>query len=392
MSDINIDESTPAVIEWQSGDATLSLIDPDPKYASITFTTRFNANTSFFELSIPIKVKNTRLKDDKDGDNSVSALILRICSSAVNTLSFATTTKPPDAIQKKLESRTTRLDFELNQTFNTLVPKNADEPLIPARVQSRIVLDAIRQISNTTTLSVYIQDDVLSNSQLQSIRDACGQSCSKSVRSDDYDLSSLYGSDGAKAIHLSPQTAQLPPSYNEIGSPPPSAPINPLKRRRQDYSAEHSHVTTEVQAMLGKMEARMLAKMEERLKGLETEKQIPRQDLNKRIEELENENQRLKESMEERIKGLEKENRHLREGIDKLRALFENQNDDIDRVGEQTSENTAELVTIDDELTHVRHDVDELVVKTDSLERGDLVEMVKNDVLEYIRIRLWGND
>ncbi|KAL6924093.1 hypothetical protein ACHAPO_011342 [Fusarium lateritium] len=392
MSNINIDKSTPAVIEWKSSDATRFLIEPDPKYASITFTTRFDATTSFFELSIPIKIKNTRLKDDKDGDNGVSALLMRICSSAVNTLSFTSTTEAPDIIQKKLTSRTTRLDFELNQNFDTLVPKNADESLVPARVQSRIVLDAIRQISNTTTLSVYIQDGVLSNSQLQSISDACGQNCSKSVRSDDYDLSSLYGGDGAKIIHLSAQTGQLPPSYNEIGSPPPSAPINPLKRRRQDSGAERSDATTELQAILGKMEARMLAKMEERLKGLETLKQTPREDLNKRIEELENENQRLKESMEERIKGLENENRHLREGIVKLRALFENQTDDIDRVGEQTSENTAELVTIDDELTHVRHDVDELVVKTDSLERGDLVEMVKNDVLEYIRIRLWGND
>lgn len=136
----------------------------------------------------------------------------------------------------------------------------------------------------------------------------------------------------------------------------------------------------------------MLAKMEERLKGLDHEKENSRESLAKRIEELENENRRLKESMEERVKGLESENQHLREGIDKLRALLENQSDDIDRVGEQTSENTAELVTIDDELTHVRHDVDELVVKTDSLERGDLVEMVKSDVLEYIRIRLWGND
>jgi hypothetical protein len=392
MPSINIDKSTPAVIEWQCGDATCSLIEPDPKYASITITTRFDTTTSFFELSIPIKIKHTRLKDDKEGDNSVSALCLRICSSAINTLSFVSITTAPDAIQKKLTSHTTRLDFHMNRHVDVLVPKNADEPLVPARGQSGIVLDAIRQISNTTTLSVYIRDDILSNTLLQTISDACSQDCSKSVRSDDHDFSSLYGGNGAKVIHLSAQTGQLPPSYNEIGSPFPSAHINPLKRRRQDSQAERSDAPTELQALLGKMEARMLAKMEERVKGLETEKQTSREGLNKRIEELENENQRLKESMEERIKGLESENRHLRESIHKLRALFENQSDDIDRVGEQTSENTAELVTIDDELTHVRHDVDELVVKTDSLERGDLVEMVKNDVLEYIRIRLWGND
>lgn len=392
MSNININKSTPAVIEWPSGDTTHLLVEPDPKYASITFTTRFDATTSFFELSIPIKIKHTKIKDDKEGDNSVSALLLRICSSTVDTLSFASSTKAPNAVQKKLASRTTRLDFQLDRTVDALVPKNAHEPLIPARGQSGLVLDAIRQISNTTTLSVYIQDTILSDTQLQSISDACGQVCSKPVCRDDHRFSSLYGGNGAKFIRLSAETGQLPPSYNKIGSPPPSAPINPLKRRRQDSEAERSDAATELQALLGKMEARMLAKMEERLKGLDHEKHNSRESLIKRIEELENENRRLKESMEERVKGLESENQHLREGIDKLRALLENQSDDIDRVGEQTSENTAELVTIDDELTHVRHDVDELVVKTDSLERGDLVEMVKSDVLEYIRIRLWGND
>jgi FtsZ-binding cell division protein ZapB len=391
MSDINIDKSTPAVIEWQWGDATRSLIEPDPKYANITLTTRFDTTCSFFELSIPIKIKHTRLKDDKEGDG-VSALFLRICPSTVKTFSFASTTTAPNAIQKKLTSRTTRLDFRLDRHVDILVPKNSDEPLIPARGQSGIVLDAIRQVSNTTILSVYVADAILSDPQLQSISDACNHGSFKSLRSDERDLSSLYGGKGAKVVHLSAQTGQLPPPYNEIGSPPPSAPINQLKRRRQDSETECGGATTELQAMLGKMEARMLAKMEERLKGLQPEKETSTEGLNKRIEELENENQRLKESMEERIKGLENENRHLREGIDKLRALLENQSDDVDRVGEQTSENTAELVTIGDELTHVRHDVDELVVKVDSLERGDLVEIVKSDVLEYIRVRLWGND
>ncbi|RGP69271.1 hypothetical protein FLONG3_7907 [Fusarium longipes] len=391
MSDLNIDKSTPAVIEWPWGDATRSLIEPDPKYADITLTTRFGTTCSFFELSIPIKIKHTRLKDDKDGDSSVSAVFLRIYSSAVKGLSFSSTTAP-EIIQKKLTSHTTRLDFQLDEVVDIIVPQNADEPLIPARGQSGIVLDAIRQISNTTVLSVYIQDAILSGAQMQQISDACSQGCSKSALSDEHDLSSLYGGRGAKFVRLSAQTGQLPPPYHEIASPPPSAPINKLKRRRCDSEVDRAGAATELEAILGKMEARMLAKMEQRLKGMETETQISRDALNKRIEELENENQRLKESTDERIKGLESENRLLREGIDKLRALLQNQGDDIDRVGEQTSENTAELVTIDDELTHVRHDVDELVVKTDSLERGELVEIVKSDVLEYIRIRLWGND
>ncbi|KAF4450033.1 hypothetical protein F53441_6817 [Fusarium austroafricanum] len=379
MPDIDIHKSTPAVIEWQSDDASHSLIEPDPKFGNITFTTSFDTACSFFELSVPIKIKHTRLKDDKDGDQSISALIIRINAAAVNTLSFASTTTAPDLIQKKLTSRAsrlTRLDFRLGRNLDVLVPKNAEEPLVPARVHSGNVLDAIRQLSNSTSLSVYIQDAVLSVEELQTISSACSQGLVKAGGSDRHDLKSLYGGKGAKVVRLSAQTGQLPPPYNEITSPPPSAQSPPTyqrKRRRQDSEPEVGDATTKPSAVLGKEEG-ILLKIEDRLKRLEDE------------------NRRLREDTDERIKGLESENQRLRETIDKLLALVENRSDDIDHIGEQTSENAADLVTMDDELTHLRHDVDELKAKADSIDRGDLVETVKSDVLEYFRIRLWGND
>ncbi|RBA15972.1 hypothetical protein FPRO05_12193 [Fusarium proliferatum] len=380
MSDIYIHNSTPAIIEWQSGDASRSLIEPDPKFGNITFTTSFDATCSFFELSVPIKIKHTRLKDDKDGDNSISALILRIHGAAVNTLSFASTTTALDAIQKKLTSRAsrlTRLDFRLDRSLDVLVPKNAEEPLVPARVQSGNVLDAIRQLSNTTSLSVYIQDAVLSTKALQSISSACSQGLDKTGDSNRHDLESLYGGKGAKVVRLSAETGQLPPSYNEITSPPTkslSPPSYQRKRRRQDSEPERGDTRAEPQPLLGEKGKQMLIQIQDQLKRLESE------------------NRRLREETNERIKGLESENQRLRETIDKLLALVENRTDDVDHIGEQTAENAADLVTVDDELTHIRHDVDELKAKADSIDRGDLVETVKSDVLEYFRIRLWGND
>jgi predicted nucleic acid-binding Zn-ribbon protein len=83
------------------------------------------------------------------------------------------------------------------------------------------------------------------------------------------------------------------------------------------------------------------------------------------------------------------------EGMEELQerlALLETQKDDERRVESQTAENATELVDIHLELMEIRQDVDELKMKADTVERGELVDTVKNDVLEYMRIRLWGDD
>jgi predicted nucleic acid-binding Zn-ribbon protein len=95
-----------------------------------------------------------------------------------------------------------------------------------------------------------------------------------------------------------------------------------------------------------------------------------------------------------RMDALENENRRLKQGMEELQerlALLETQKDDERRVESQTAENAAELVNIDLELMEIRQDVDELKMKADAVERGELVDTVKNDVLEYMRIRLWGD-
>ncbi|KAF9780342.1 hypothetical protein IL306_000627 [Fusarium sp. DS 682] len=354
MPDIHIHNSTPAVIGWQWKDALHYLTEPDPKYNNITLTTRFDTTCSFFELSVPIKIKDIRLKDDKAGDNSISALLLRICPSSVNTFSVAPSTTAPEAIQKKFASHILRLDLELNRNLDVVVPSNAEEPIIPGRAASGVVLDAIRQLSNTTSLSIYVQDAAPFHSQLQSLSNAFSQGLYKSVRTGQHDLVSLYGGRGAKIIQLSAQTGHLPPPYTESTSPPLSASTYQQKRPRRDPHDDRDNGMAQIWAVLAQMKER-----------------------DARMEALENENRRLKEGMEE-----------LRERL----ALLETQTDDDRRVESQTAENAAELVNLDLELMEIRQDVDELKMKADSVERGELVDTVKNDVLEYMRIRLWGND
>ncbi|KAI3573033.1 hypothetical protein IWW34DRAFT_584496, partial [Fusarium oxysporum f. sp. albedinis] len=122
MADVNINNTTPAVIGWQWNDAACSLTEPDPKFSDITLTTRFDTTCSLFELSVPIKIKDIRLKDDKGGENSISTLLLRICPSTVDTFSFASTTTGPESTRPKFTSYVTRLEFRLNKSLDVLVP------------------------------------------------------------------------------------------------------------------------------------------------------------------------------------------------------------------------------------------------------------------------------
>ncbi|KAM0211975.1 hypothetical protein ACHAPA_006009 [Fusarium lateritium] len=347
MADLEICNVTPAVVGWQWDSVDCFLSEPDPKFSDITLTTRFDTATSLFELSIPIKLKDIRLKDDK-GDNNISTLLLRICPSTADSFSFASVSAVPKATRPKFTA-STRLDFRLNQSLDILVPTNAQDPLIPARAHSGAVLDAIRQISNVTSLSIYIQDAVLSGAHLQQLSDAFSQGLYKSVRQDD--LSNLYSGKGAKIIHLSAQTGQNPPPYRELTPPPPSAPIYTKKRPRRDSNGERDNDISKIWAVLATLKERDL-----------------------RTEALENDNRRLRKEVEE-----------LRDRV----ALLEKQKDDYERVEAQTDENTRELADLDVELADMREDICELKEKAASVERGELAEDVKHDVLEYMRVRLF---
>ncbi|EXA29185.1 hypothetical protein FOQG_18535 [Fusarium oxysporum f. sp. raphani 54005] len=147
----------------------------------------------------------------------------RICPSVVNTLSLTSITTTPEVMRKRLTSRILPLDLDLSRRLNVVAPVNAKEPIISGRAASGVV-DGVRQFSNTTSLSIFDQDAVPLNAQLQSVSNAISQGLYKSVRSGQHDLASPFGGQVAKIIHLSAQTKQLPPPYSKKTFPLPSAP------------------------------------------------------------------------------------------------------------------------------------------------------------------------
>jgi soluble cytochrome b562 len=380
MSDMSINKSMRAVIQWLWDGKTRSLIDPDPSKAHITFTTRFDATHSYFELSIPVRIKRTRTRQTRfkhikhaneannanQDDHDPSALLLRINASAVKTLSFASTTTADNDIHEKFSSRPsriTRIRLQTESNFEILVPVNAEEPLKPGRRLSGKIIDKVKQISNSADFDVYVSDGDLSIEDLQSISRACSQRLHQ-ANDGKHDLKSLYGGKGAKVVSVSPQTGQPPPSYDEVTPPPPApiVPSNQPKRRRQMSDDD-------LLAELARREKKMFDMMEDKIRAHKEEGELPR--------------------LEERVKRLEKENQHLRETIEGLVTRITNRDYDIDDIDKRTSKNQADVVTNDDELTEIRHEVGELKEKAEFIQKGELLEAVKNDVIDHIRKRLF---
>lgn len=252
---LDIHKSTTAVIVWRCNHPTCCLAEPDPQIKRIILTTRFDATCAWFELSIPIKLK---------GIKTASSIIIRILPSSIAAFNYVPSTTAPQVVHDKLASTTLCLEFQLNQHLQILVPADAHEPLHPIRAQGGIVLDAIRQLANVTSLSVYVEALALSNSQLQSVRDAISQGLAASSHQD---LTSMYGGSGAKIISLVDPMHLPPPTYDETEPPPPSAPIFDRKRLRKDSRDERDEDIALIWAQI-----RMMQKNDaQRIRDLERE-------------------------------------------------------------------------------------------------------------------------
>ncbi|KAJ4129066.1 hypothetical protein NW768_007597 [Fusarium equiseti] len=141
-----------------------------------------------------------------------------------------------NAIGEVFASTVLSLDFALNSPHSIIVQVGVPEPLCPARKLSGAVVDAIRDLSKATTLSICIETRD-APPQLQNVSDAVSHGRFDSFRSTRYDIASLYGGLGGKVITPS---EPAPPTYDEAASSPPlPPPIEPSRKRpRQESSID----------------------------------------------------------------------------------------------------------------------------------------------------------
>ncbi|WZH50378.1 hypothetical protein QYS62_011622 [Fusarium acuminatum] len=343
---LNVHHTTKAVVRWWKDDTMQFLTKPDPKSSAITFNTRFNEKAAFFELAVPVKLK---------GLDNVTDAMVRVCASSIVSLEIVKNPTVPTAIEEAFKSTALRLDFALKCLPTIIVHTAAVEPLSPSKKYSGVVLDAIRDLSKATVLSVYIEARD-APPKLQHISDAAGQGLFKSS-STRYHIASLYGGIGGKLIEPSGDTI-APPSYDETTScpPPPPPPIEfPSKKRpRQDTETERNDITllwAEIRAF---------------------------KEVQSRVEALETENKKLKQQNKELVEGMNK----LQEQYGALENCF----------AALDSKNEDFADTYDCSFSELREDMDRLEGFVGYVQEGQVkeesLEVIKKVVVEEIMTRL----
>lgn len=334
---LDVDLSTPAVVEWECNDETHHFVKPDPKIDDIRLRIRYCDDTScaLFELRFPMNLR---------GIDGVSDVFIPIHPPSITSLDFAFAATAPSVVQQKLGSATLRLEFQVSRTLEALVPLAVKEPLSPTRAQSGRVLDAVRILSETTSFSIYVGGAKIPKAKLQSISDAIRQARLKPLRQQD-DLASMYHGTGAKVVELSAQAQDAPPSYDETEPPPPMAPINEKKRPRVGSEDE---ATSQIALIWAELRA----------------------------------TQEQNQQLQQRVEALERDNQELKQEVEQLQAGDHNTVNVLEELDSRLLELRDDHVDLGDKVDFLReHGVD-----SDAIE--SFIEKVKSNILDDISMRL----
>ncbi|KAF5697763.1 hypothetical protein FMUND_15301 [Fusarium mundagurra] len=273
MAEINPQISTGAVVGWLSRDTSKYLAEPDLKRRNLTFRTRFDKDSSFFEICIPIYLKHTGNKNTQP-----STLILSIPFSTIETFSFQVLATVPQPVREKLSSQVLGLDFKLNENITILIPLDTKEQPMQGRTQSGVVLDNVREISRTNSISVYIDHTAVFEAQLNLIRTAINEGYYRSTRRSQLDLQSLYQGLGAQIARFPTQPEQVLgaqfeqlPAYDERPSSSLDTAAQKRKRPRSEPHGQETEADPSEAETLGK-ESQKRQELEERVATLEKER------------------------------------------------------------------------------------------------------------------------
>ncbi|KAF9771806.1 hypothetical protein IL306_010531 [Fusarium sp. DS 682] len=348
LSSLDVNTTTPAVVSWRWNDATRFLVEPDPAIRDITLTTHFNKNDTLFDLAIPIRIK---------GIKTGTTLIVRVLPSSISSFDFAENPTVPSVIRNKFNSSTLLLEFRLNSLPKLLVSVAAEEPLSPLRAQSGTVIDALRELANVKTFSVFIKNEATSKAHLRQVRHAISEGLFLVIQDD---LKSMYHGTGAKVVTLPAPQQEPPPSYDQTEPPPPPAPIYDRKRPRKDDREERDDDIAMIWAHLNMTQLRHDAEMN----ALKDENK----DLKQEIHEL-----------RERLAKYEKGQGDLGEEFEASVAMT------AERVADLGDLADVKFLEVRDEMRELADDVNLL---KGSIDEDRLVDRVKYRVLDHIRASL----
>ncbi|EFW99767.1 hypothetical protein CMQ_85 [Grosmannia clavigera kw1407] len=328
-----------AVVEWDQSDERHFFTDPDAR-SKLTFEGRFYDDPglcSFFQLSVPVYLQ---------GISCSTKILLPIYPDAITALESERLPSSPAFVDKKLPGSCVYLRFRLARPICMIVPVKAKTPLTPGRHVSANVLDNLRSLAQATEMTVYVSDRKLSRDKVQTIQGKLETHRTiPQTRSapPTHDLACLFGGTGGKIIDCS---AESPPSYDQIGLPPPSLSLSDLatkpgpsstKRHRRDSStSEEAHSRSDIHWAV----------------------------LYKKFEEL-----------EDRVQELEREKKEGAEEVDALRL-------ELDKAAAANEELEAELFSTTERL-------DSLVEKVEYLQENGIDSDVEERIVDTVTDRVF---
>lgn len=216
----NIDFSTPAAVKWGSKD---SLID-------VTFDARRldQTNDAFFKLRRTVTLKAAT--------STKTPLFVFVHPERIKLLEVVEVAAAEPGVagsgevaRKRLGSDIVCLRFVLTRPADLVGPKALN--LTPKNKASGNVLDSLRSLARQDNLIIYFPRNVVSQARLTSLCEAANKGILKSIVRQ-ADLTSLYRGKGGQVLaEAGPAVAastepDSPPSYDELGPGPPTAPFN----------------------------------------------------------------------------------------------------------------------------------------------------------------------
>ncbi|CVL12522.1 hypothetical protein FPRO06_13791 [Fusarium proliferatum] len=161
----------------------------------------------------------------------LSSLILSIPLSSIETFSFRVLAIVSQPVRGKLISQVLGLDFKLNENITVLIPLNTKEQPMQGKTQSGAVLDNVREISQMTSFSVYIDHTASYGADPNSIRNVMNGGRYRFTCKRQLDLQSLYQGQGAQIAYLTPQLDELPSYHEEEKHVKDSQTVRELQKR-----------------------------------------------------------------------------------------------------------------------------------------------------------------
>lgn len=224
-----------AVVQWSGPNGQVYYMCSSDSQSSesgqITFDLHFrpSASAASFRLRAPIMLKGLGRK--------ITPFFLFISPERVQSLVYSgpEETQVPDDVQRQLgSSGVVSLRFTLTQPADLIAPPHS--PVVPKKKAYWDILDSLKLLSQEINLVIYLkQEQELSGESVTSLCQAL--SAGKLTTSTPHtDISRLYDGKGGKILTVSdfemPASVitESPPSYDELGPPPPAPPIKAGKQ------------------------------------------------------------------------------------------------------------------------------------------------------------------